>query len=174
MKFFNSYITILKSSYQLESSVYPCGVQDIPEPSHQSNYLYSKLHNQLPKSADPNSVSSTMETLVVKDGNFGLSTASPNYSRSTMADTQYADERDLYSQHLSKFSHSLNCKSELSNLCNAVGCRQSEHDTDTSLSKPSERLNLLRYVNYAYTLPWVQRYEKFIETESSCTKSAGF
>ena len=174
MKFFDNHITTPVSNCQQGNWVYPCGVQDTLEPSHWSSFRYSKHHNQLPKNAGPNTVYPTTGILVAKDGKYDPSSVSLNYLHSKMEGIQYEGERDLCSQHLSKFAHSLNCKSELSNLYNAVEYRQLIHDNDTSLSKPSERLSEIRYVNYAYTLSWVQRYEKFIETESSRTESAGF
>jgi hypothetical protein len=174
MKFFNSHITILKSSYQPESSAYPCGVPNTLEPSHRSSYLYSTLRNQLPKSADPSNAVSTSEILVASGVNCDLSNALPNYSHSKTVGTQCADEHGLYSQHLSEFLHSRNRKLGLSNRDNGTEYRQLAHDNDTSLSIPNERSVGLHYACYGDTLSQLQRYKKFIETKSSCTKVQGF
>jgi hypothetical protein len=58
------------------------------------------LSNRLPKDACPNIVFEVLDTLVATIGNFVLSFFSPSYSPILMADTQYADEHDLYSQLL--------------------------------------------------------------------------
>jgi hypothetical protein len=151
MKFFNSIqIKTLRSSYQQGNSAYLCDVQDTVEQSRQSNYRYSTHHNQLPKSVEPGSVSSTPETLVGDGENCGLSTALPNYSHSKKGDIQCEGERDLYSQRLAKWLHFPNYKSELSSLYNGLEHHQQAHDNDISLSKPNGHTNDLHYENYTY------------------------
>ena len=173
MKFFNNHITTLKSNCQLENSVFPCDAQGTPEPSHCSNYLYSTLHSQHPKNADPNNVSSTSEILVASDGNCDLSIALLNCSHSKTEDTLHEDERDLYSLRLSESLHSQNRKLELSNLYSGTEYHLSAHDNDISLSIPSERLSGLHYESYDDTLSQCKD-TKFIETKSSRNKLRGF
>ena len=174
MKFFNLNTRTPESNCQPESWAYPCDARDILEPSHRSNCQYSMHHSQLPKNVDPSNVFSTQETPAASGVNCVLSIALPNYSHSKMVDTRCEDGRDLYSLHPSKFSHSLNYKPELSNLYNGLGYPLPAHDSGISLSKPDAHSIELHYENYGDTLSRVQRYEKFIETESSRTESAGF
>jgi len=174
MKFFNNIqIKPLKSNYQQVNWAYLYGVQGTPEPSHRLNYQYSKHRNQLPKNADPNNVASTQEILVVSDENSYPSNVLPNYSRSKTADIQYAGARDLCSQRLSKFLHSPNCKLELSNHDNGLEHRQLAHGSDISLSIPNAHLSGLHYENYD-GIHSQCKDTKFIETESSRNKIAGF
>ena len=174
MKFFNLNTRTPESNCQPESWAYPCDARDILEPFHRSSYQYSTHHSQLPKSAVPSNVSSASEILVVSDANCVLSIALPNYSHSKMVDIRCADEHDLCSQHLSEFLHYPSCKPELSNLYNGLEYPLPAHGSDISLSKPSEHSDELHYENYVDIHSQVQRYEKFIETKSSRTKSAGF
>ena len=67
MEFFNL-TTFPISSHCSGNWVYLYDDLDIPEPFLSLHYLY-----QLPKSVDPNSTSSILEILVVKDVNYDIS-----------------------------------------------------------------------------------------------------
>ena len=166
MKFFypHTYPTTPISNYRWENWAYPCDVPDILVSSHQLCFLYSKLHSQLPKNADPNNASSKMEILVANDGNYDLSISLPKHLYSGMEGIQHGYEHDLCSQRLLKSSHSLNYKSELANRDNASEHRLAIHDTDIWLSKQYVHLNNLYYESCSCILTW-SKNKKFIETK---------
>jgi len=64
MKFFFN-ITLISSCLFLNWA-YPCGTQDILEPSHLLSCQYSKLHNPQPKNIDFNIAYSAWETPVAR------------------------------------------------------------------------------------------------------------
>jgi len=149
MKFFYHpyYSTTPISNYCWGNWAYLYDVPNILESSHPLYYLYSKLHNQLPKNADPNIASSKMKILVANDENYDLSTSLPKHLYSRTEGIQHEYEHDLCSQPLLIFLHSLNYKSELANRDNASEHRLVIHDNDIWLSKQYGRLNDLYYEN---------------------------
>jgi hypothetical protein len=166
MKFFSTppYPTTLISNYCWENWAYPYDVPSILESSHPLYYLYSKHHNQHPKNVDPNNVSSRWGIPAVNDENCDLSTSLPKRLCSRREDTQHEYEHGLCSQHLLKYSHSLNYKSELANHDSVSAHHLAKHDTDIWLSKQYVHLNDLYYVNYSCILTWSENI-KFIETK---------
>ena len=110
MKFFYppSYSTTPISNYCWGNWAYIYDVPNSLESSHPLYYLYSKLHNQLPKNADPNIASSKMNILVENDENYNLSTSLPKHLYSTTEGIQHEYEHDLCSQPLLIFSRSPN------------------------------------------------------------------
>lgn len=80
MKFFIIVLSLIALSNSLFLNwVYPYGVQDIPEPSHQLYYQYSKRQSLLPKNAVPNISFPILEIPVVEGGKNGLLISSQGY-----------------------------------------------------------------------------------------------
>jgi hypothetical protein len=163
MKFFE-FIQI--SSSQFPSWVYLDDVPDTPEPSPRLYFLYSKLHSLLPKSDAPNIFYPREEIPAEVDGNFALSTFSPNYLHSKMADIQYGCEHDLYSQLLSIFEHSQHYKFAQPSLDIELEHRPSKRDNDTLSPKRYALSNDLLYENSFYMIPYSKSIN-FIETKVS-------
>lgn len=104
--------TIQISSCPSPSWACPCGVQDIPEPSHRLSYQYSMPHSPPPKDGGPNIACPRQGTLVVKDGMSGLSAFLPIPLCSKREDIPHACGCGPCSRHLSVCEHSPNRKSE--------------------------------------------------------------
>jgi hypothetical protein len=102
MKFFRP----LKSNRDLAYLAYLYGAQDTPELAHRLCFPYSKLHNRLPKSVDPNIAFSTLDTPAATNVMFDLSASSQVHLYSMRGDTQYACEHVLYSLLLLVSEHS--------------------------------------------------------------------
>ena len=80
MKFFIIVLTLIALSNSLFLNwVYPYGVQDTLEPSHQLYYQYSKRQSLLPKNAFPNISSPILEIPVEEGGKNGLLISSQKY-----------------------------------------------------------------------------------------------
>ena len=149
------------------------GVKDTVGQPHLLYYQYSKHHNLQPKSDDPNIVCAKQEIRPEDSGNYDLLTSLPNRLYSMMEDIRYVGEYDLYLLRLLEYGHSQNYILASKYHDNAFEYRLAKHDNDILLPKQYEHLNDLLYVNL-YDIQPYNKYRKFIETESSCTKSAGF
>lgn len=172
MNIINYIIIILISSCLLEYWAFLYDGQDIPEPFHLLYDRYSKHHNLLTKNGVPNTVSSTLDTLVANDVRYDLLTSSLIHLYSKMEDILHEYAHDLYLQHLLIFSHSHCCKFELLSHDSGIEYHPLKHDNDIWLSKQYEHSSYLQYENYFY-FPY-NKYRKFIETKSSRNKIAGF
>lgn len=147
--------------------------KDTLEPFHPLYYLYSKHHNLPPKNVDPSIVCEDRETLLEDNVNYDLLTSLPKNLCLKMVHIQYEDEHDLCLQLLSRYEHSQNYILESEYHDSEAEHLLSKRGNDTSLPKQYEHLNNLLYVmlydNWTYN-----KYRKFIETESSCIRNAGF
>ncbi len=150
-----------------------CDVQGTPEPFHLLSILYSKHHNQLPKSDDPNISFSTRETLFEACEKFYLSVSSLAHLCSEMVDTQHECEHDPYLQHLSKYEHFHYHISERSSLSFVFVDLLVIQDNDTSLPKPNELSFDLHYGSFFDIQPYCKS-KTFIETKVAAMKLQGF
>ena len=172
MKFIFSHIILISSCLCL-NWVSPYDVPSIPEPSHQLSYLYSKHHNQLPKSDDPNTSSQELEipvaTIVMNDPLAFL----PTHSNLLTEDTQHAHEYGLYLLLLSEYVHSQNHIFELEYPYNVFVHLLSILHIDIWSPIQYDNLVWLLNANSSYNLT-LNKTKKFIETESICNEIAGF
>jgi len=161
------------SSSPFQYWAFPYDAQDILEPSHLLFDLYSMLHNQQPRNADPNISVSVEETQFAVSVKSDLSTSLPTYSHSGTVDIQHVREHGLYSQLPLKFEHSHYYKSELSNHGFFSEYHLVEHDNDTSSPTLSERTFYLHYGWFFDNRPY-RKSMKFIETKVAAMKLQGF
>jgi len=171
MKFFFN-ITLISNCLFLNWA-YPCGAQDILEPSHRLSFQYSMLHNQLPKSVDPNIVYSAWEILFEEAEKNDLSFSLPKHLYSKMVDIQRAYEYDPGSQLLSKYAHSLNYISVPTNHDNDIEYRLVKQDNGILLPILNDNLNCLSNENSCGSLT-CNKTKTFIETKVTAMKLQGF
>ncbi len=169
MKFF--IYTILLSNYLPLSWIYPYDVQDIPEPFYQLSCLYSKLHNQQPKSDDPNIVFSTLKTLVVISEKNDLLVSSLKHLHSKKVGIQHAYEYNPYLLHLLEYEHSQNYIFESANHDNEY--LLAKHNIGISFHKQCDNSNCLLNVNSFDNLTF-NKTKTFIETKVTAMKLQGF
>ncbi len=169
MKFFNLFL-ISNSGLERWASHYDA--QDTPVPSRRLCYLYSILHNQLPRNADPSNACLTREILAGDDEMCDLSTSSQAYLCLSRADIQREGVYGLCSQRLSKCGYFRNRISESEDLDIAVVYRLSVRDNGILSPKQGEHSTDLLYVNYDDN-PY-SKGKNFIQTESCRNEIAGF
>lgn len=171
MKFFHNIILI--SSCLFLNLVYPCGAQDILEPSHQLSCLCSMLHNQLPRNGVPNTVCSTWEIPFVEVGMNDLSASLPKHLYSMKADILSAYEYDPYLQLLLEYEHFLNYIFGLANHDSDVECRLEEHHSGILWPIQDGNSNCLSNGNSFGSLTY-NKAKTFIETKVTAMKLQGF
>ena len=142
------------SSFPEGNSAYPYDVQDIPEPSRQLYFLYSKLHNQLPKNDDPNTFSPAQEIPVEEALMNAPLVSSQEHLYLMMADIRYAYGYDPYSQLPLEYEHSRYRISELANHDIFALDHLVKHDNDISSPKLYDMSNCLLYGNSFGILPY--------------------
>lgn len=171
MKFLLSVILI--SNCLSLNWAYPCGVQDILEPSHLLSYLYSKHHIQQPKSDDPSIVCSMSEIPVAKVEMSDLSISSLKYLYLMTEDIQRAYAHGLCLQLLSKYAHPPNYIFVSANLDTDAGCPLSEHHSGTLSPRLYDNSNYLSNVN-SFGFLTFNKANIFIETKVTAMKLQGF
>ena len=171
MKFFLNIILISSCLYL--NWAYPCGVQDILEPSHPLFCQYSRLHNQQPKSVAPNIACLTWGTPFEVDGMSDLSVSLLKYLYSMKVDIQHACEHDPYLQLLLEFEHFRNYISVSTNHGNDIEYHLEEHYNGTLLPIQDDNSNCLSNVNSSDSLTY-NKTKNFIETKVTAMKLQGF
>src|SRR5574344_296669 len=152
---------------------FPYGVQDILVPSHQILYLYSMLHNRLPRNGDPNIVFSIEEILFAGFAMSDLSISSPTHLYSLRVYTLHECEHDPYLLRPLVSEHFHYHISELLDLSYAFVDHPAKQDNGTSLPKQGE----LSYDLHCGSFFDIQPYCKsktFIETKVDAMKLQGF
>jgi len=170
MKFFKS---ILLSSFPLENLVFPGDAPDIPVPSHQLYFPYSRHQSLLPRNDVPNIASLFLEILAVATLMSDLLASLPSRLCSMTVNIPHACVHDLYLRLPSISLHSLNHISELANPDNEPEDRPLKYGNDISLPKLYEHLTCLLYVNPFDSLPF-SKAKKFLETKVAAMKLRGF
>jgi len=173
MKFFKIVLFIALSNSLSPNLVYPYDAQDILAPSHQLFDLCSKLQNQLPKNAFPNTFFPTQEILVEEGAKNDLLISLQEYLYSKMEGIPHACEYGLCLQHLLIFEHFHYHISESEYPDNALGDLLLKHDTCTLLPKQHGNLNYLLNENCSDIEPF-SKFKTFIETKVSAMKLQGF
>ncbi len=172
MKFILSHIILISSCLSLYS-VYPYGGLNTPEPFHLLFFLYSKLHNQQPKNAAPNTTYQEKETLFEAIEMTNLLASSLEHSNSVMEDIQRACEHDLYLQHLLIFERPQNYISEPKDPYSELEHPLSKPYNDILLPIQYDNSNSLLSVNSFGNLT-LSKTKKFIETKVTAMKLQGF
>ncbi len=168
MKFFTQI-----SNYLFQYSAFPDDVQDILAPFHQLYYLYSKLHNQLPKSDVPNIYASVAEIQFEVDEMYVPSIFLQENLYSTRQDIQHAYEHDLCSQLPLRFQRSHYYKFELSDHESFAEYRLAKLDSGISSPKQDELTFCLHY-DLSFDTRSYCKTMKFIETKVAAMKLQGF
>jgi len=171
MKFFLN-ITLI-SNCLLPNWAYPCDALDILEPSHLLSCQYSKLHNPLPKSGDPNIAYSAWEIPVEEAEMSVLSISLPKCLYLMKVGTQRAYEHDPYLQLLSEYGHFQNYISVSTNHDSDAGYLLEEHHNDTLSTILNGSSNYLLNENSFGSLSF-NKTNTFIETKVTAIKLQGF
>lgn len=171
MKFFLN-ITLISSCLFLNLA-YPCDAQDTLEPSHLLYCQYSMLHNQQPKSGDPNIVCSTWGIPFVEAEMSDPSVSLIKYLCLMMGDTQRACAHGLYLQHLSKYGHFQNYIFVSANLDNDAGHHLEVLHIDILSPILNDNLNCLSNVNSFCSMTF-NKAKTFIDTKVTAIKLQGF
>ena len=174
MKFFIINFTLIALSNSLFLNwAYLYDVQDIPEPSHQLYFLYSKHQSQQPKNVSPNTSYPIQEIPAGEHEKNGLSISSQEYLHLMTVGIQCVYEYGLCLQLLSKFEHFHYRISESGYLDTFPERRPLIQDNGTLLPKQGGNLNYLLNVNCCGIVPF-SKFKTFIETKVSAMKLQGF
>jgi len=138
-------ILILISNYLSLYSVHPDDAPDIPAPFLPLYYLYSKHHNQLPRSDEPNIPIPMSENLADASGMFVLLSFLTIRLRSLREGILGEGVHDLYLTHPLVYEHSQHFISEQSSQNNGTEYRLSIHDND--IWSPKQREPLIYLLN---------------------------
>ena len=171
MKFFHN-ITLISSCLFLNWA-YPYDVQDIPEPFHQLSYQYSKLHNQQPKNAYPNTAYLNWEIPAVTFLMSDLSASLPKHLYSKMEETQHAYGHDPCLQLLLIYEHFQNYIFGLVNRDIDFEHRLAKQHIGILLPIQYGNSNWLSNVNSCDSLAFYKT-KTFIETKVTAIKLQSF
>jgi len=171
MKFFLN-ITLISSCLFLNWA-YPCDAQDILEPSHPLSCQYSKLHNQQPKSGDPNIACSTWGIPVAEVVTYDFSVSLPIHLYSMKQDTQRACVCGPYLQHPLEYEHSQNYISVSTNHDNHVEYRPVKRHNGILSPIQDDSSNYLSNESSFGSLPF-NKTKTFIETKVTAIELQGF
>lgn len=171
MKFLQ-YVTP-ESSCPSPSWACPCGVQDIPGPSHRLSCRYSMRHNPQPRNIAPNISSPERETPFAGAWRNVPSVSSPKYLRSRKVGIPRAYEYGRCLPPLSEYGRSPHRRPVSANHGTEAGDPLSIPCSDISSPKQDDSLDYLSNVN-SFGSSTSNKAKTFIETKVTAMKLQGF